>query len=104
MQYTKTAPFFSEVINVWRFSLKCVFLWDNAIQLNEIIIFIFFSVSSLEEDPLYIAYADMMAKVNHSRQKCDRPLLSRILQVPVFRFRAVPKVKKRRKERRKHLR
>ena len=33
--------------------------------------FIFFLVSSIEEDPLYIAYADMMAKVLHSHsQNC----------------------------------
>lgn len=80
-----------------------MFLWKSTILLYEIIIFIFY-VSSLEEDPLYIAYADMMAKVTRSPRQFDRPLLSEILQVPVFRFRAVPKVKKRMKERRKHLR
>lgn len=74
------------------------------IQFYIIIIFICFYVSSLEEDPLYIAYADMMAKVAHSPPRFDRPLLSKILQVPVFHFRAVPKVKKRMKERRKPLR
>lgn len=81
-----------------------MFLWNNLIQLYEIIIFIFLCVSSLEEDPLYIAYADMMAKVTRSPRRFDRPLLSKLLQVPVFSFRAVPKVKKRRKERRRHLR
>lgn len=59
-----------------------MFLWNNTIQLYEIIIFIFYYVSSLEEDPLYIAYADMMAKVTCSPQRFDPPLLSKILQVP----------------------
>lgn len=60
--------------------------------------------SSLEEDPLYIAYADMMAKVTHSPPWLDRLLMCETLQVPVFCFRAVLKVKKRRKERRRHSR
>lgn len=81
-----------------------MFLWNTTIHLRVIIIFIFFCVSSLEEDPLYIAYADMMAKVTRPPPQRDRPLLSGILQVPVFPFRAVPKVKKRRKGRRKHSR
>lgn len=60
--------------------------------------------SSLEEDPLYIAYADMMAKVTHSPPGFERLLMCETLQVPVFCFRAVLKVKKRRKERRRHSR
>lgn len=36
--------------------------------------FIFCLVSSIEEDPLYIAYADMMAKVLHSHSQNCFPL------------------------------
>lgn len=53
-----------------------MFFWNTAIHLHIIIIFIFFCLSSLEEDPLYIAYADMMAKVTRPPPQFD-PLLSR---------------------------
>lgn len=76
------------------------FLSNTCLKLSHLSLFF----SSLEEDPLYIAYADMMAKVTHSPPWVDRLLMCEALQVPVFCFRAVLKVKKRRKERRRHSR
>ncbi|CAB1335142.1 unnamed protein product, partial [Coregonus sp. 'balchen'] len=54
--------------------------------------------SSLEDDPLYIAYADMMAKCHVE--------VNRDLTTKAFVFRVVQKMKKRKmkKEKRKHLR
>lgn len=64
------------------------------------------SFSHLEEDPLYIAYADMMAKVRSMNPYFSKTCQDFVLKVDLCALRAVQRTrrKKRKKKKKKRLR